>query len=102
MKILNAKLIVLSASLIIAMPSYGAKPNMVKEQPASGVAREAGYEGNYQFEVTSIDRSLATRCAQASRGLIMLDNKTWKRCGGKTKGAAESPSKPKDGHQGHH
>ena len=43
------------------------------------------------MEPTSARYSLATRCAQASRGLIMLDNATWKRCGGKPEGAARGP-----------
>ncbi len=64
-------------------------------QPQSGKAREAGFDGRYAMEPTSISNTLATRCAQASRGLIMLDNVTWARCGGKPKGVDEGPAKPK-------
>jgi len=31
----------------------------------------------------------ASLCAQGSRGLIMLDNETWEKCGGKPDGAAQ-------------
>jgi len=79
---------------------------MVKEQPASGKSREAGFDGRYNMEPTTALNSLATQCAQASRGMILLDNKTWARCGGKTKGVAEGPMPAKAGgshssHSGH-
>jgi hypothetical protein len=78
------------------------KLDMVKEQPASGKAREAGSDGRYHMEPTSVKNSLATRCAQASRGLILLDNKTWTRCGGKTRGVAVGPRPVQGGgHSGH-
>jgi hypothetical protein len=56
--------------------------------PPSGQAREAGSDGRYVMESTSAGTGLATRCAQATRGIIMLDNNTWKACGGKPKGAS--------------
>ncbi len=59
----------------------------------SGVAREAGFDGKYAMETTTVKESLKTRCAKASRGLIMLDNKSWAKCGGKPKGLAEGPDK---------
>lgn len=75
---------------------------MVKEQPASGKARESGSDGRSYMEPTTVKNSLATQCAQASRGIVMLDNKTWARCGGKTKGVAEGPKPAKGGgHSGH-
>jgi hypothetical protein len=40
---------------------------------------------------TSREADLATLCAQATRGLIMLDNATWEKCGGKPEGASKGP-----------
>ncbi|MGD8559144.1 MAG: hypothetical protein PVG89_08810 [Gammaproteobacteria bacterium] len=54
--------------------------------PPSGKSREANYDGNYMMQSTAIDQSLETRCALASRGLMMLDNDAWAKCGGKPKG----------------
>lgn len=56
--------------------------------PASGKAREAGFDSSYAMESTSVENDLATRCAHASRGLVMLDNVSWLKCGGKPAGAA--------------
>ncbi len=64
------------------------KLKSLKTVPASGKAREGSYDGRYAMEPTSNRATLARRCALASRGIIMLDNATWKRCGGKPKGAA--------------
>ena len=61
----------------------------------SGIAREAGFDGKYAMETTTARDSLKMRCAKASRGLIMLDNKSWKKCGGKPKGWAKGPGKQK-------
>ena len=61
----------------------------LKAIPPSGRAREAGFDGRYGIEPTSAEYDLATLCAEGSRGLIMLDNATWARCGGKPKGAAK-------------
>ena len=75
-------------------PSYVApkvkagKLKILKTIPKSGKAREGGYDQRYAMEPTTIRTSLARRCALGSRGIIMLDNATWKRCGGKPKGAA--------------
>lgn len=71
-------------------------------QPKSGKAREAGFDGRYAMESTSVSNPLAMRCAQASRGLLILDNATWARCGGKPNGVAESPGKTQQvDHSGH-
>lgn len=59
--------------------------------PASGKAREAGFDDRYVMEPTSARYDIATQCAHGSRGLIMLDNATWERCGGKPKGASKGP-----------
>lgn len=62
---------------------------VLKAIPPSGRAREAGFDGRYGIEPTSAEYDLATLCAEGSRGLIMLDNATWERCGGKPRGAAK-------------
>ncbi len=59
--------------------------------PPSGRAREAGFDGRYAMEPTSAQHELATLCANGSRGLIMLDNATWDKCGGKSEGASKGP-----------
>ena len=64
------------------------KLKILKKMPESGKVREGGYDSSNAMEPTSVRDTLARRCALASRGIIMLDNATWKRCGGKPKGAA--------------
>lgn len=59
--------------------------------PDSGKAREAGFDGRYAMEPTTSEEDLQTRCAKASRGLIMLDNAAWARCGGKPEGWSKGP-----------
>jgi uncharacterized protein involved in copper resistance len=56
---------------------------MLAAPPASGKAREAGFDGTEMMASTSADASLAVRCAQASRGLIVVDRATWVQCTGK-------------------
>ena len=73
------------------------KLNRLPAMPASGRSREAGYDGRYAMEPTSIRTRLSEQCAQASRGIVMLDNATWKRCGGKPKGAAMGPERKGSG-----
>ncbi len=63
--------------------------------PASGKSREAGSDGKYNMEATSSKDSVATQCAKASRGIVMVDNATWARCGGKPKGWAAGPGNAK-------
>ena len=58
------------------------------EMPVSGKSREAGFDKKYTMESTINKNNLSERCAQASRGLVMLDNKEWEKCGGKVKGTA--------------
>jgi len=62
--------------------------NRLPVMSPSGVSREAGYDGRYAMEPTSTRTRLSEKCAQATRGLVMMDNATWKRCGGKPKDAA--------------
>jgi hypothetical protein len=84
----------------MAMPAPG-KLGRLDRVPDSGRAREAGSDGRYAMESTTVEASLATRCAQASRGLIMLDNAGWKACGGKPKGAPTGPKPAPAMHGGH-
>jgi len=62
--------------------------------PPSGAAREAGFDGKYAMESTSAFDDSATRCAQASRGLVMLDDAGWANCGGRLEAAAATPKMP--------
>jgi hypothetical protein len=59
--------------------------------PASGKVREGGYDGRYVMESTDVNNALSIRCAQASRGLVVMSNAEWSRCGGKPDGAAQAP-----------
>lgn len=70
----------------------------LSEMPASGKAREAGSDERYAMEATSVNDDIQTKCAKASRGLVMVDNKTWAQCGGKPKGWSEGvgDAKPMD------
>jgi hypothetical protein len=58
--------------------------------PTSGKAREGGYDDRYVMESTDVSSILQIRCAQASRGLVMMNNAEWSRCGGKPDGAAQA------------
>ena len=73
--------------------------------PPSGKSREAGYDGSYMMDNTSLHLSLKERCALASRGLIMLDNASWKECGSKPSGLPteiETSAKSESQHMMHH
>ena len=72
-------------------PVQKGKLQKLPELPASGKAREAGSDGRYAMEPTSVNDNIRTKCAKASRGLVMVDNKTWAQCGGKPKGWSEGP-----------
>ena len=75
---------------------------VLSQVPASGKAREAGFDGRYAMEPTTMPSRMANRCALASRGIIMLDEQSWKLCGGKPKGASPGPKKAKKAaHQRH-
>ena len=67
----------------------------LSEMPASGVARESGSDGRYLMEPTSASDTLQQLCAKGTRALVMLDDKTWEKCGGKPQGAAEGPGQAK-------
>lgn len=72
-------------------PVQKGKLQRLTEMPASGKGREAGYDGRYAMEATSVNDDLQTKCAKASRGLVMVDNKTWEQCGGKPEGWSKGP-----------
>ena len=89
-----------------AMQQQAAQLQVLDIMPASGKAREGGYDGRSVMESTGHVMPLAARCAQASRGLVMLDSASWEACGGKPQGAPASlvvnaPAKTGD-HAGHH
>lgn len=65
----------------------------LSRMPESGKGREAGFDNRTLMESTTISNSQVTQCAQGSRGLVMVDNATWSKCGGKPKGWAESGNK---------
>ena len=73
------------------MPSADSKTQLQKLDriPPSGRTREARSDGRYNMESTTVKNDLQTMCAHGSRGLVMLDNATWKACGGKPQGAAK-------------
>ena len=73
---------------------------MLATPPASGKAREAGFDGTELMESTSADASLAVQCAQASRGLIVVDRVTWAQCTGKPV-MPDAPAARAPEHQGH-
>lgn len=50
--------------------------------PASGKAREAGYDGRDMMESTTAENLASVQCAQAARGLIMLDRAAAVQCTG--------------------
>jgi hypothetical protein len=74
--------------------------SMLAVPPASGKAREAGFDGTELMEATSVDAPLAVQCAQASRGLIVVDRATWAQCTGKSAAADAPVAKPAE-HPGH-
>jgi len=57
-----------------------AKLLTLEQIPDSGRSREAGFDGRYNMEPTSMLYDAKTRCANASRGLVMLDNATLAKC----------------------
>lgn len=72
-------------------PAQQGQLQRLSEMPASGKGREAGYDGRYAMEATSVNDDLQTKCAKATRGLVMVDSKTWAQCGGKPEGWSKGP-----------
>jgi hypothetical protein len=66
--------------------------------PPSGKSREANFDNTYFMHNTALEQPLEVKCALATRGLIMLDNRTFQKCGGKPAGwskgitAAQTPN----------
>ncbi len=54
--------------------------------PPSGKSREANFDNTYFMHNTALEQPLEVKCALASRGLIMLDNDSFQKCGGKPAG----------------
>lgn len=54
--------------------------------PPSGKSREANFDNTYFMQSTALEQPLEVKCALASRGLIMLDNDSFQKCGGKPVG----------------
>jgi hypothetical protein len=73
-----------------SMAMEAADLRRLQAMPSSGKSREAGYDDRYVMESTTVQASTATRCAQASRGLVMVDNATSAECGGKPQGWSKS------------
>ena len=74
----------------------------LSELPKSGRGREAGYDKRYAMEPTSVNDSVAQKCAKGSRGLVMLDRETLAKCGQTPKGMTKPfDSKKKVDHSGH-
>lgn len=65
------------------------------KMPISGMAREGGSDGRYVMEANSVRDKLADRCAKGSRGLVMVDNESWMKCGGKPEGWSQGPANAK-------
>lgn len=82
-------------------PKHKGQLDALPSIPDSGKAREAGADDRYIMETTSSGDSLAQKCAKGTRGIVMLDNKTWQRCGGKPKGAAQGLEKQQKGQVDH-
>lgn len=90
------------SELMKTLPTKQGQLQKLSEMPASGKAREAGSDGRYAMETTSVNDDIQAKCAKASRGLVMVDNKTWAQCGGKPKGWSEGVGYAKPmGHSQH-
>lgn len=73
-------------------PAAGSKPaitmrlSRLDALPPSGKSREANFDNSYFMHNTALEQPLEVKCALASRGLIMLDNDSFQKCGGKPTG----------------
>ena len=84
-------------------PSSSMSLERLQQLPASGKSREANYDGTSFMHTTSPEQSLEVRCALATRGLMMLDNESWKKCGGKPIGWSKGiTSAQTDSDHSHH
>lgn len=55
--------------------------SVLDKAPASGKAREAGFDNSYFMKQTTVEASDEEKCVLASRGIVMLDRQGWKKCG---------------------
>ena len=62
--------------------TQAAEKAILKTLPPSGKSREAGYEGSYMMDSTTVENNPAIQCQQASRGWVMLDRASLEKCGG--------------------
>ena len=71
--------------------------------PPSGKSREANFDNTYFMHNTSLEQPLEVKCALATRGLIMLDNETFQKCGGKPVGWSKgiTAAQTSDNHSQH-
>lgn len=89
-----------------AEASVSAKLKRLDALPPSGKSREANYDNSYFMQNTALEQPLEVKCALASRGLIMLDNESFQKCGGKPAGWSKGittvqTSKEHDQHMNH-
>jgi len=70
------------------MPSQS-KLSVLEVIPVSGKVREGGYDDRYFMESTSAYDAIKDQCAKASRGLVILDRKSWDKCSVKTRGITQ-------------
>ncbi len=68
-----------------------APPGVLTTPPASGKARESGYDGNDMMESTTVENAADVQCAHAARGLVMLDRVAAAQCSGAAPAAQAPP-----------
>jgi hypothetical protein len=79
--------------------------SLIDAAPPSGKARESGFDGNDMMESTGVDNVASVQCAQAARGIIMLDRAASANCGAapaEAAPAAPPAAAPPTEHQHHH
>lgn len=74
----------------------------LEQYPESGEARELGFDDSMFMESTSVHNDMATMCAHAARGLIILDRTTWNKCGMRPKGLIDPNQSSDVNHHKHH
>lgn len=72
--------------------------------PSSGKSREPGFDDRYAMEPTSVQAGFDEKCALASRGIIILDRASMKKCGiqsGSVSKKTDHPRRKKTDHSLH-
>jgi hypothetical protein len=92
--------IVLATAPHAAEHTHGSPPAPVATPLPSGKAREAGIGGPEMMESTTVESSFAVQCAQAARGIVMLDRAALARCTGQA--PVEAPKKEEPAATPHH